>query len=329
MTVQNPEAFFLLMLPVAAAFFHYVTFREGRKDLSRLAGLWREHRLKSIFLLKTFFSAAAFLLSMVFLIFALAGFSWGVSPAEEISSGLDVALTVDVSRSMLAQDLRPNRLQKAVESARFFVEGLPGARFSLTVFRGGAQTLVPLTQDSPILDHFFEELDPDLLTAAGTQMEDGLKLALKTLSLPSARKKVVILISDGENKVGNPLAVAKEAGAKGIPIFTLTLGTEAGAAIPLRDGSFVLDGFGGKVTSQANRRLLEAIAKESEGQSFVYSDRQALLEMQLQLGAFSNSAVQSGVRLEQVSRFRVFLVLSIGFLLIFLALRIVKWKNLF
>lgn len=327
MNIQTPEALFLLLLLIPVVFLLIRAHDRGRRDLIRLAGEWQAPRLLPVYLLRSFFSGLALVLALVFLVLTLAGISWGVSPVEETSTGVDVALVVDVSRSMLAGDTAPNRLAKAAETARFLADNLPSARFSLTVFKGSALTLVPLTRDHAILGLYLDQLDSTVLSSKGSQMEDGLRLGLESLGVPSARQRLVLLLSDGENKEGNPLAVLPLARKLEASIVTVGFGTEAGGAVPDGQGGSLRDGFGQTVISRLNRSLLQALAVGRAGRSLVYSGQQTNSDLLQPLVVLANPAAQTGVSLVPVSRYRLFLLLALLSFGAFLVLRIVKWQK--
>lgn len=328
MSFSNPEVFWALLLLAPAGLVMYAAYHKGKQELLRIGGAWRGPRLHSVYLLKAFFSALLFMATFLFLIAAWAGPSWGHAPVEEPQDGLDVALAVDVSRSMTATDALPSRLDQAREVVRGLVAAFPAARFSLVVFEGEGVTLAPLTPDKDELGRWFDELGPNLTTSPGSNLASGVEEALRTVGYSSAHHRVVVVFSDGESRDGNVLAAARKAEALGIEVFTLGFGTTEGARIPDRSG-FLKDDFGFPVQTRLQPGNLKTLAVESGGKYFLGADRASQRELQDLLSNLANPASRGGVSLESVPRYRVFLFLGLLTLTGFLLVRIVPWKGVF
>lgn len=327
MSFSNPEVFWALLLLFPAALILYLSYGKGKAELLKIGGAWRGHRLHSVFLLKGFFSGMLLLATFLMLIAAWAGPSWGRSPVEEPQDGLDIALAVDVSRSMTAADVLPSRLEQAREVVRMLISAFPSARFSLVAFEGQGVTLTPLTPDKTDLGRWLDELSPSLTTSPGSNLAAGLEEALRTVGYSSLRHRVVVLLSDGESREGNLLAAARTAAALGIEVFTLGFGTPEGGRIPDQDG-FVKDDFGFPVQTKRVDGSLKLLAAESGGKFFVGTDRASQRELQDLLSALGNPAARGGVTLETVPRYRVFLFLALVTLSGFLLVRIIPWKGI-
>jgi len=324
----NPEVFWALLLLFPAAVLLYGAYHKGKQELLRIGGAWRGPRLNSVYLLKGFFSGLLLLTTFFFLITAWAGPSWGHAPVEEPQDGLDIALAIDVSRSMTAADVLPSRLDQAREVVRVLVSAFPAARFSLTVFEGDGVTLTPLTPDKEVLGRWLDELSPNLTTSPGSNLASGLEEALRTVGYSSAHHRVVVLVSDGESRDGNVLLAARKAAALGIEVFALGFGPADGAKIP-DQGGFLKDDFGFPVQTKLNEGNLRTLAAESGGRYFVGTDRSSQRELQDVLSNLANPASRGGVSLETVPRYRFFLFLALVTLSGFLLVRIIPWKGVF
>jgi Ca-activated chloride channel family protein len=325
---SNPEVFWALLLLLPAGLLLYASHLQGKQELLRIGGAWRGHRLQSVFLLKGFFSSVLLLATFLLLIAAWAGPSWGHAPVEEPQDGLDVALAVDVSRSMTSADVLPSRLDQAREVIRVLLSAFPAARFSLVAFEGTGVTLTPLTPDKAVLTRWLDELSPSLTTSPGSNLADGLEEALRTVGYSSLHHRVVVLLSDGESRDGNLLAAARKAGAMGIEVFALGFGTTEGGKIPDHDG-FLKDDFGFPVQTKRDDGNLKLVASESRGRFFLGADRASQRELQDLLSNLSNPASRGGVALESVPRYRLFLFLALITLSGFLLVRIIPWKGVF
>jgi len=324
----NPEVFWTLLLLLPAGLLLYGSHLQGKQELLRIGGAWRGHRLQAVFLLKGFFSALLLLVTFLLLITAWAGPSWGHSPVEEPQDGLDIALAVDVSRSMTSTDVQPSRIDQAREAVRLLISSFPAARFSLVAFEGSGVTLTPLTPDKDVLIRWLDELGSNLTTSPGSNLADGLEEALRTVGYSSLHHRVVVLLSDGESRDGDLLAAARKAGVLGVEVFALGFGTAEGGRIPDRDG-FLKDDFGFPVVTKRNDGNLKILASESKGRFFLGADRANQRELQDLLSNLSNPASRGGVALEPVARYRIFLLLALVTLSGFLLVRIVPWKGVF
>ncbi len=327
MTFSNPEVFWSLLLLAPAWFLLQSSYLRGKVELLRIGGAWRGQDLHAVYLLKSFFSGIALVFAFLFLILAWAGPMWGSLPVEEPQDGLDIALCVDLSRSMTATDVSPSRLDQAREAVRSLLGAFPEARFALVGFEGSAMTLTPLTPDKAVLERWLEELGPNLTSSTGSNLELGVQEALRTVNFSSQRHKAVVLLTDGESLDGNPSAASRLAVAQGTEVFTVGLGTVEGTNIPL-SGGLLKDTFGFPVVTKLNEAPLKMLAAETGGRYFSGADRTNLRELQDQLSSLGNPASRGGVKLESVSHFRVFLLLSFFSLAGFLLVRIVPWKGI-
>jgi len=323
---SNPEVFWAVLLLIPAGLILYASHLKGRQELLRIGGVWRGHRLHSIFLLKGFVSGILLLATFLLLITAWAGPSWGHAPVEEPQDGLDIALAVDVSRSMMAPDALPTRLDQAKDVIRMLLAAFPSARFSLVAFEGAAVTLAPLTPDKGVILRWLDELNPSILSNGGSDLAGGLDEALRTVGYSSLHHRVVVFLSDGEARDGSLLTVARKAGAQGIEVFALGFGTSEGSKIP-DNGGFLKDDFGFPVVTKRVDDTLKMMASESKGRFFLGADRTSQRELQDLLSNLGNPASRGGVGLESVPRYRVFLILALLTLSGFLLMRIVPWKG--
>ena len=196
-------------------------------------------------------------------IVALAGPRWGRSVEETLLRGRNVMLAVDVSRSMLAEDVHPNRLGRAKSDLIDLVDGLQGDRAGLLAFRGKGALLCPMTADKAFLRQSIESLDIDSAPPGETDLADAIAKCLVLFDQTESGHNAIVLVSDGEDLAGRAEALARQAGERNIPIFTVGIGSAQGATIP--DGGGVLLHEGETVRSRLTERTLEAIATASRG----------------------------------------------------------------
>jgi len=326
MSFTNPEVFWALLVLVPAWWLLSSSYLKGKTELVKIGGAWRGHHLQAVYLLKSFFSGLSLLLALTFLVIAWAGPTWGNTPVEEPQDGLDIALCVDISRSMTATDVLPTRLEAAREAIRSLLNAFPEARFSVVAFKGEGRTLTPLTPDKTVLERWIDELRPEWSTFPGTNLQSGVEEGLRTVDFPSPRHKAILVFSDGEALEGNASAVARLAASRGIQVTTIGLGTKSGAKIPL-GSEFVKDAFGFEVLSRLTPGPLQVLAVESGGKYYENADRTSMRELQDHLSLLGNPASRGGVKLEVVPQFRVFLLLGLASLAAFLLVRIVPWRG--
>lgn len=329
MKIASPRALWLLVLLIPIALILIRNYGFGRHDLRLLGGRGRHQEMSNVYLVKSFFSGLFFCLFFVFAVFSLAGISWGQTPSEDDRVGLDVVMAVDVSRSMLAEDVKPSRLDRSRDIIRGLLRELPGTRYGVSVFKGAGSIVIPITEDRMAIESFMDYLSPQVLTAPGTNLERGIDTALSMFPAATGRFRAVILFTDGESQDGDPYAAADRAQKLGIPIFTVAAGTTQGATIPLGDGSVIQDSAGKPVVTRANVGLLDDVARISGGTSFQLSDPAVFSLLLTAVQHYAGTRASGGFRLVDVPRYRIFLGLALMFLVFSLAVRVVKWKNTF
>jgi len=214
-------------------------------------------------------------LALVCLIVAFARPQTGVTGENVVSEGIDIVLALDVSSSMLAEDLAPNRLEAAKAVAADFVEGRGNDRIGLVIFAGKAFTQAPLTLDHSVVASLMAELEVGIIED-GTAVGMGLATAVKRLQASEAASKVVILLTDGRNNRGeiDPITAAQAAQALGIRVYTIGAGARGMARVP------VTDRFGGRryVTTRVDvdEPVLRETAETTGGRYYRATDRESL-----------------------------------------------------
>ena len=264
--------FFLWVIPVMVVFYVYA-FRKRDKMLALFCGKELVGELvpdlkKGRRLIK----ALLILLGIILGIFALTRPQWGFHWEEIKRVGVDVMVAIDVSESMLAEDVKPNRLERAKREVIDLIEMLEGDRIGLIAFAGTSFVQCPLTLDYGACKMFLDYIDTDLIPVPGTAIAEAIRTSLKSFNKRERKSKALILITDGEDHEGEPIDAAKEAKKEGIKIFTIGVGREGGAPIPLKNGSggFKKDRKGDMVITHLDEITLQKIALETGG-SYVRS----------------------------------------------------------
>lgn len=274
MRFAAPEYLWLLLAAPALAGLHGLAFRGRRKALEAFGDLGLVRRLAtSVSTERRVIKAALTVLASFFLALALARPQWGARLETVTRRGEDVIVAVDTSLSMLAEDVKPNRLAQARAAVAALIDLLQGDRIGLIAFSGRAFVACPLTLDYTAAGIFVDLLDPDLIPVHGTAIAEAIRTAIRAFQTTERRYKVLLLITDGEDHEGDVEAAARAAAAEGITIYTVGIGGTAGEPIPLRNARGDVVGYKEdrdrrKVTSRLGESALESIALTTGGKYF-------------------------------------------------------------
>jgi len=273
MKFAHPSYLFLLWLVPALIFFYLYAFRKKEKLIKIFCGetLYAE-LVPSVSRGRQKLKAALAVCALAVLAVSLMQPQWGFQWEDIKRQGIDVMVAIDVSQSMLAEDIKPSRLERAKRKVYDLCRMLEGDRIGLIAFAGTSFVQCPLTLDYGAFKMFLDYLDPDLIPVPGTSLGQAIKSAISSFSRRERTSKALILITDGEDLEGNALEAAQEAKKEGIRIFTIGVGQEGGAPIPMKDGSggFKKDERGEMVLSKLDEATLRNIALETGG-SYVRS----------------------------------------------------------
>lgn len=273
------QSIHFLWLVVAGAVFCIWAFRRRRQDMERFA----ESRLlgaitPSLYPARQKVRVLVILFALVMIIVALMRPQWGFEWKEVRRSGLDILIALDTSRSMLAEDVKPNRLERSRLAVRDLIRKLGGDRVGLIAFAGNAFLQCPLTSDYDGFLLALNDLDVNTIPEGGTSLASTIRVALESFSGGKKKYKVLIIISDGEDHEGTAHEMAEKAKAEGIKVFTIGIGTREGELIPITDESgsrgFLKDSGGIVVKSRLDEELLQNIALTTGG-SYVRSSQTA------------------------------------------------------
>lgn len=196
---------------------------------------------------------------------ALAGPKWGFRWQEVRRQGVDLVVAIDTSRSMLATDLKPNRLARAKLAVRDLVARLQGDRVGLVAFAGTAFLQCPLTLDYGAFVESLASVDVGLIPKGGTALAPAIEAAVGAFEGSEGKHQAIILITDGEDHEGGVEDAAKKASERGIRVFTVGIGTPDGELIPLEAGGYVKDRSGQVVKSRLGESTLQQIATTTNG----------------------------------------------------------------
>ncbi|MBU1053560.1 MAG: VWA domain-containing protein [Proteobacteria bacterium] len=253
---------FLWLLPAIGILILF-GFRQKKKSLdlvadpellARIAGKMHKGRI--------FAKAVLLLCALGLMIFALAGPRWGSHYQEVSQKGVEIMILVDVSHSMMVEDIKPNRLERARREVLDFLKIVQGDRIGLVAFSGIAFVQCPLTLDYGAIQMFLDELTPDVIPVAGTDLGTAIETGISSFDFKLETDKVIILITDGEDNEKRGINAAENAKKKGVKIFVFGMGDTSGGPIPAIDGSggFKKDQNGSVIMSKMDEESLKKIA---------------------------------------------------------------------
>ena len=205
-----------------------------------------------------------FALAFAFFAIGMARPQTGARLAEHKSRGVEVMVALDVSNSMLAEDYSPNRLERAKLAISRLTDKLQDDRIGLIIFAGTPFVQLPITTDYISAKMFLSSVSPESVPVQGTAIGEAITLAIKSFSAQSEKSRVIILISDGENHEGDPVATAKMLAEEGIKVYTIGVGSAQGQPIPVK-GELLKDKDGNIVVSRLDEKTLREIASAGGG----------------------------------------------------------------
>ena len=269
MRFGDPQAFwFLLCVPVFALFLWWA-FRRKRLALALFGSAELMDKLASgVSRIRQGVKAALMCGGFLFLILALVQPQFGSELELIHRRGVDLVIVLDTSLSMLAEDIKPNRLDRARFEIEGLIERLEGDRVGLVAFAGYSHVLCPLTLDYGAAKMFLGQADVTLISEQGTAVAEAIRTATRGFGSDERKYKALILITDGENHVDDPIAAAEEAAEEGVRIFAVGVGTAEGELIPIRDGDrvdFLKDAEGKIVKTRLDETTLKEIARLTDG----------------------------------------------------------------
>ena len=251
-----------------------------------------------------------------------------VSKKTKTNKGIDIVMAIDVSASMLARDLKPNRLEALKKVAVNFVDRRPNDRIGIVVYAGESFTQTPITSDKGIVKRTISELKWGQLEG-GTAIGMGLGSGVNRLKESKAKSKVIILLTDGVNNSGNidPRTATELAKELKIKVYTIGIGTNGMADFPWskdpRTGKLNFR----KQQVEIDEKLLQEIATETEGKYFRATDNESLKEIYDEIDALEKTKIEEFKYYNYQEKCRVFVLLGLGFLLLEFILRNTIFKS--
>lgn len=268
--IEEPTYFYYLaIIPAIFVLFLLVLFWK-----KRIQKKFAEHKLidklipeKSTF--KSFLKITVFCLALFFLIISLANPKMGTKLETVKREGVDIVFALDVSKSMISEDIAPNRLEKAKQIITRIVENLGSDRIGIIIYAGNSYPLLPITTDYAAAKMFLQNANTDMVSNQGTAINEAIERAITFYDDNEQTNRFLVIVSDGEDHEENTMDLAKEAAEKGIKIYTVGIGTAKGGPIPLKEDGRIIgykkDNRGMVVVTQMNEQVLRDIADAGNG----------------------------------------------------------------
>jgi Ca-activated chloride channel homolog len=274
------------------------------------------------------------MIGYVFLIIGAANPQIGSRLEKVERKGADLMIALDVSNSMLAQDVRPDRITRATQAISKLIDGLAGDRIGIVVFAGKAYMQLPITTDYAAAKMFLSTISPGMVPTQGTAIADAIEMASGAFKQDD-RSKALIIITDGEDHEGDALEAAQSAAEKGIRIYTIGMGSPEGTPIPIYDQNGNQTGFkkdkqGQTVISKLNEIILQQIASAGSG---IYiratTGRDGLSRIFEEINQLQKAEIETQMFSEYEDRFQYFIAIGLLFLLLefFLPEKKSKWAD--
>lgn len=266
---EKKYLYLLIVIPILVLIFLFNLYwkRKKQKEFGDLKLVRKLTPEKSVF--KSTLKITVFLLALACLILGLVNPKLGTKVETVKREGIDIVFAIDVSKSMLAEDVAPNRLEKTKQIVSQIINQLGSDRIGIVAYAGSAFPVLPITTDYSVAKMFLQSMNPGMVSSQGTSLDEAIHLSSTFFSEDSKVSKLVIMISDGEDHSEGIEGATEEANKNGLKIITIGVGTEKGGPIPLkRNGvveSFQRDQNGEVVVTKLNETTLKEIAKNTQG----------------------------------------------------------------
>jgi Ca-activated chloride channel family protein len=319
----------LLIIPILAGIFYLLRIKRNKLlqkygDLSLIVKLFPESSNSMAWIKFSFILAGLF-----FIIIGLANPQIGTKLIEAKSSGVDVIVALDVSNSMLCEDLKPNRLERSKQMLYRLIDKLKGDRIGLIVFAGEPFIQLPMTSDYSAAKMFVNTITTDLMPTQGTAIGSAIDMGVEFFNFEKDKQKALIVITDGENHEDDAIASAKKAKENNFTVFTIGMGSISGGPIPIfsngnRSG-FIKDEEGNVVVTKLNDQALLEIATAGNGKFIRSSDTEPdLSELLKELSGMQKTDFKDKVFSDYDDKYYYFI--GFGVLLLILELLISEKK---
>ncbi len=316
---ENPQHLALFSIVVVVLLLYVAYSLWQKRNLKKLGSSVLITRLMPGFSkYRSRLKMSLLIISLLFLIAALANPQWGTKKEKVKAKSSDVFVALDISQSMMAEDISPNRLERAKRMTQNLITAIRGNRLGIILFAGNAYLQMPLSNDVSAAQMFVSSANTFQATTQGTAISEAIDLALRAYDEGEAFQRALIIITDGENHDDEAVAKARQAKEKGLNIFTIGVGTEGGAFVPYRTSSgnqYKRDENGELVKSALNPQLIRDLASAAGGKHYFIQDgNQVIADIKKQIDRLEKQEVEQRSFTDYESYFQYLLGLGILFL---------------
>jgi Ca-activated chloride channel family protein len=283
---ENPEYLWLLLVVLLLGIIRFVTYYNQKKRLRKFGDPELLHQLMpDVSRWRPLVKFLLLELALVMLIIMVARPQQANGVSQDKRQGIEAIIALDVSNSMLARDVSPNRLDRAKMMVENLIEDFTDSKVGLIVFAGDAFVQLPITSDYVSAKMFLSSIDPSMIANQGTDIAAAINMASHSFTQQEHVGKAIIVITDGEDHEGGAMEAAKDAHEKGLNIYMLGIGSTKGEPIPdPQTGNFMTDNQGNMVMSRLNEQMCREIAQAGGG-AYIHVDNsssaQRLLDEEL------------------------------------------------
>ena len=324
---ENPIYLWLLLVIPILIIIKIMMWYVQRKKLSRIGNptLLKE-LMPDVSRFRPWVKFLLLITALSSLILALARPQFGSKISHEKRNGIEAIIALDISNSMLAQDVQPSRLDKSKLMIENLINSFINDKIGLVVFAGEAYVQLPITSDYVSAKMFLSDITPNLISAQGTDIARAIRVSLSSFTQQKGVGKAIILITDGEDNEGGALEAVKEAKEKGVNVFILGVGDSKGAPIPLGNGEYLKDNHGKTVMTALNENMCKEIAQAGSG-TYIHIDNTSLAQEQLnnELSKLQKGDSDAVVYSEYNEQFQIVALFS--FILLLIEVCLLERKN--
>ena len=324
---ENPIYLWLLLIIPILIIIKIMMWYVQRKKLSRIGNptLLKE-LMPDVSRFRPWVKFLLLITALSSLILALARPQFGSKISHEKRNGIEAIIALDISNSMLAQDVQPSRLDKSKLMIENLINSFINDKIGLVVFAGEAYVQLPITSDYVSAKMFLSDITPNLISAQGTDIARAIRVSLSSFTQQKGVGKAIILITDGEDNEGGALEAVKEAKEKGVNVFILGVGDSKGAPIPLGNGEYLKDNHGKTVMTALNENMCKEIAQAGSG-TYIHIDNTSLAQEQLnnELSKLQKGDSDAVVYSEYNEQFQIVALFS--FILLLIEVCLLERKN--
>lgn len=295
----NPDYLYLLLiLPLLVGLFLYANYIRRQRLKKYGDPVLLEELMPTVSKYRPNLKFWILFVAIALVIVMLARPQFGSKMETVKRSGVEAVIALDISNSMLAEDVAPSRLEKAKKMISRLVDTFNNDKVGMIVFAGEAFTQLPITSDYISAKMFLESITPSLITTQGTDIGAAIRLAMKSFTPNEGVGRAIVVITDGENHEGGAIEAAKEAAEKNMQVFILGIGSPEGSPIPVERGSndFRRDKDGNVIVTRLNEQMCQEIAKAGNG-LYIRVDNSNSAERMLnnEIGKLAKSDVESQI----------------------------------